>query len=105
MPGLRFVGVLGPDDDRHDPDQLAQRARRAVHLVAPVTTPPVRSDVTMRWDAPVRTLFGDALATQGGFTLSPDEHARAAGYGFVSGRSTHADRLETIRRTWETALV
>ena len=26
--------------------------------------------------------------------------APAAGFGFVSGRSTHADRLATIRRTW-----
>jgi threonine synthase len=60
-------------------------------------------DLLGRDAARTRTLFGDALATQGGFTLSPDEHARAAGYGFVSGRSTHADRLETIRRTWETA--
>jgi threonine synthase len=60
-------------------------------------------DLLGRDAARTRALFGDALATQGGFTLSPGEHARAAGYGFVSGRSTHADRLETIRRTWETA--
>ncbi len=51
----------------------------------------------------VRTasLFGPAIAREGGFSLGPDAVARAAGLGFQSGRSTHADRLATIRRTWE----
>jgi threonine synthase len=35
------------------------------------------------------------------FTLSAAEHARVAEFGFVSGRSTHADRLATIRDTWQ----
>jgi threonine synthase len=49
----------------------------------------------------VRTkqLFGEALGRDGVFTLTPAEFARIAGYGFVSGRSTHADRLATIRDT------
>jgi threonine synthase len=48
-------------------------------------------------DAPrVKALF-DAP----GFTLSPAQHARVAEFGFVSGRSTHADRLTTIRDTWQ----
>ena len=50
-------------------------------------------------------LFGPLLAAQGGFTLSPAEFAPATsvefGFGFVSGRSTHADRLATIRSTWQ----
>ncbi len=43
------------------------------------------------------------VETQGGFDLSGapgsdgDEFARVGEYGFVSGKSTHADRLETIR--------
>jgi threonine synthase len=41
-----------------------------------------------------------ALFTQGAFTLAPDEFARIAGFGFVSGRSSHADRVATIRDTW-----
>jgi threonine synthase len=41
-----------------------------------------------------------ALFTQGAFTLTPDEFARIADFGFVSGRSTHADRVATIRDTW-----
>jgi threonine synthase len=41
------------------------------------------------------------LFTQPGFTLAPQEHARIAEFGFVSGRSTHADRLTTIRQTWQ----
>ena len=49
----------------------------------------------------VQALFGSALARDGGFTLEPGEFAAIAGFGFVSGRSTHADRLETIRSTWE----
>ena len=49
-----------------------------------------------------RELFGPALACDGGFTLTPAEFAAAADFGFVSGRSTHADRLTTIRSTWAT---
>jgi threonine synthase len=36
------------------------------------------------------------------FDLSKTAHfERIADFGFVSGRSTHGDRLETIRRVWE----
>jgi threonine synthase len=43
-----------------------------------------------------------ALFTQGPFTLAPAEHARIAReFGFASGRSTHADRVATIRNTWQ----
>ena len=42
-----------------------------------------------------------ALFEQGGFTLAPDEFERIASFGFVSGRSTHADRLATIREVWQ----
>ena len=31
----------------------------------------------------------------------PTEYARIASFGFVSGKSTHADRLATIRDTWQ----
>ena len=38
----------------------------------------------------------------GAFDLSATPHfARIADFGFVSGSSTHADRLKTIRRVWE----
>jgi len=60
-------------------------------------------DLLGRDGARTRALFGDAIATEGGFTLTPEEFARIPAYGFVSGRSTHADRLETIRRTWESS--
>ena len=51
----------------------------------------------------VKALFGDALNKEGRFDLSVDpQFAQAASrYGFVSGKSTHADRLATIRATWE----
>ena len=57
-------------------------------------------DLLGRNAARTRELFGPALARDGGFTLTPDEFAPASGFGFVSGRSTHADRLATIRSTW-----
>ncbi len=44
-----------------------------------------------------RRCFGQELAKRGGFTLGADDFARVAGFGFVSGKSTHADRLATIR--------
>jgi threonine synthase len=50
-----------------------------------------------------RRLFGEALARDGRFDLSGEPaflQARER-FGFVSGRSTHADRLATIRQTWE----
>ena len=57
-------------------------------------------DLLGRDGARTAELFGPAIARQGGFTVSRDEFARIAGYGFVSGKSTHADRLATIRDTW-----
>ncbi len=46
-----------------------------------------------------RELFGAGLQRDGAFTLLAQENARIAGFGFVSGRSSHADRLATIRDT------
>ncbi len=45
-------------------------------------------------------LFGPALVKEGGFTVTAEERARIARFGFVSGKSTHADRLATIRHAW-----
>jgi threonine synthase len=49
----------------------------------------------------VKTLFKDEVEQHGGFTLSAADFARVADYGFVSGCSTHNDRLMTIRVTHE----
>ncbi|MBT8224739.1 MAG: threonine synthase [Dactylosporangium sp.] len=46
-----------------------------------------------------RSLFGDQLHRHGRFALTPAEHAGIHRHGFVSGRSTHADRITTIRQT------
>jgi threonine synthase len=46
-----------------------------------------------------RHLFGEEVAQRGAFSLAPDEFGRIAAFGFVSGSSTHADRLATIRDT------
>jgi threonine synthase len=53
---------------------------------------------------PTRTadLFTRQVA-QGGFTLGAAEFAPASSFGFVSGRSTHAERLATIRATHQDA--
>jgi threonine synthase len=48
-----------------------------------------------------RHLFKHEVETQGRFALMPTEFARIAGFGFVSGKSTHADRVATIRDTWQ----
>jgi len=57
-------------------------------------------DLLGRDGARVSALFGAGLAKDGGFTITRDEFARLAGFGFSSGKSTHADRLNTIRETW-----
>jgi len=57
-------------------------------------------DLLGRDGARVAQLFGPALAQDGGFQLNADDTVRIAGFGFASGRSTHADRLATIRQCW-----
>ena len=51
----------------------------------------------------VKALFGEALARAGRFEFGADPvFAQAASrFGFVSGKSTHADRLSTIKDTFE----
>ncbi|WP_119291933.1 threonine synthase [Azohydromonas sediminis] len=58
-------------------------------------------DLLGRDAARTAELFGVQVPQRGGFTLAPDEFARVPSFGFVSGRSTHADRLATIRDTWQ----
>jgi threonine synthase len=55
------------------------------------------ADLVGRDGARVKAMFG----SPGGFTLTDADRALLAGSGFVSGRSTHDDRLATIRDTWE----
>jgi threonine synthase len=51
----------------------------------------------------IKALFHDQLASQGSFDLGADPAFKSAAerYGFVSGKSTHADRLATIRDTYQ----
>jgi len=51
----------------------------------------------------VRELFGTRLNVEGSFDLSgtPEFAGLRARFGFESGSSTHADRVETIRRLWQ----
>ena len=60
-------------------------------------------DLLGRDGARVKSLFGEQLAAQGKFDLSEEPaFKQAAGrYGFASGKSTHADRIATIRDTHE----
>jgi threonine synthase len=53
-------------------------------------------DLVGRDGAKVKQLFAQELAAKGRFELRPDPK-----FGFVSGKSTHADRIATIRDTWE----
>jgi threonine synthase len=57
-------------------------------------------DLLGRDAARTRRLFETELAQHGAFAVEPHELRRIADYGFVSGSSTHADRIATIRDTW-----
>jgi threonine synthase len=58
-------------------------------------------DLLGRDGARVKALFHDQLGSQGRFDLSADPafDSAALHFGFASGKSTHADRLATIRDT------
>jgi len=56
-------------------------------------------DLLDRDAARLRELFGERLVRDNEFSLSDEEFARVGEHGFVSGRSTHADRMATIRDT------
>lgn len=60
-------------------------------------------DLVGRDGARTKQLFAEGVAKQGKFDLSQDGcFEDAAGkYGFVSGKSTHADRLATIQDTFK----
>ena len=60
-------------------------------------------DLLGRDGARVQQLFGVDLPQKGCFDLSADPRFQEAQqrYGFVSGKSTHAQRLHTIRQTYE----
>jgi threonine synthase len=60
-------------------------------------------DLLGRDGARVQALFGEAIARHGRFDLSTDPAfgQAATRYGFASSKSTHADRLRTIRETYE----
>jgi threonine synthase len=56
-------------------------------------------DLLGRDGARTAQLFKHDVERHGAFTLGADEFARIPAHGFVSGSSTHADRLATIRDT------
>ena len=57
-------------------------------------------DLLGRDAARTKQLFKTEVEQHGSFTVSADEFAHIASFGFVSGTSTHADRLATIRDTY-----
>ena len=57
-------------------------------------------DLVERDGARLRYLFAEELQAKGQFDLSHVALVARDQYGFVSGRSTHADRLATIRDTY-----
>jgi threonine synthase len=59
-------------------------------------------DLLGRDGARVKALFADTLSRDGQFDLSADPAfgEAATRYGFASGKSTHADRLATIKSTF-----
>jgi threonine synthase len=60
-------------------------------------------DLLGRDGARVKQLFKTEVEEKGAFTLAAQEFQAIQKFGFVSGTSTHADRLATIQATWKTA--
>jgi threonine synthase len=58
-------------------------------------------DLTGRDAKRTAALFRDELGAHGAFSLNAPERSRLAEFGIVSGASSHADRLATIRKTWQ----
>jgi threonine synthase len=60
-------------------------------------------DMLGRDAARTKSLFHDQLGRKGYFDLSADPLFQSAAqrYGFASGKSIHANRLDTIRDTWK----
>ena len=58
-------------------------------------------DLVGRDAARTAALFGAGIARDGGFQVSDGEFAHIAGFGFSSGKSVHAERVATIRDTWQ----
>ena len=60
-------------------------------------------DLTGRDGAQTKALFHDQLNAKGSFDLSASSAFQSAAetYGFVSGKSTHADRLATIQNVYK----
>jgi threonine synthase len=58
-------------------------------------------DLVGRDGAKLRYLFAEELVAKGRFTLGAEVLRAREEFGFVSGRSTHADRLATIRDTYQ----
>ncbi|WP_332774816.1 threonine synthase [Polaromonas sp.] len=60
-------------------------------------------DLLGRDGAKTQALFGAQLSAKGQFDLSAEAAFQDAAqrYGFASGKSTHANRLDTIRDTWQ----
>ena len=54
-------------------------------------------DLLGRDGARVRAKFGERIAREGAFSLDAAARAKLPEFGFASGRSTHADRIATIR--------
>jgi threonine synthase len=57
-------------------------------------------DLLGRDAAATRALFAHALARDGRFVLEGETFSLVRRFGFVSGSSRHADRVATIRDTW-----
>ena len=60
-------------------------------------------DLLGRDGARVKQLFKTEVEEKGAFTLAAQEFQAIQKFGFVSGTSTHADRLATIQSTWQRA--
>ncbi len=60
-------------------------------------------DLLKRDGARVKQLFKTEVEEKGSFAVSAEEFLAIKQFGFVSGTSTHADRLASIQATWQRA--
>ena len=58
-------------------------------------------DLLGRDAARTKSLFKTEIEQHGSFAIGQEDFERIGEFGFVSGSSTHADRIATIRDTWQ----
>ncbi|MDH5329591.1 MAG: threonine synthase, partial [Aquincola sp.] len=106
LPIERLVCATNENDVLDEFFRTGSYRPRAAHQTQETSSPSMDISKASNFERFVFDLLGrdgprvKSLFEQGGFTLDAPDHARVAAFGFASGRSSHPDRLATIRATW-----